>query len=64
MAALRTYLSTIVNMQQQESNLVYVVSLSRADGAPGLNFIQIVEARRRYIHRYGTGGAAMPQKGA
>jgi hypothetical protein len=55
MQQLRNYLSTIVNMQQQESNWVYVVSLSHTEWAKGLSFIQTVEKRRRYFHP--TGGA-------
>lgn len=56
MQELRDYLATIVNMQPQESNWVYVVSLSRTEWAPGLTFIDVVEKRRRYFHPYGTGG--------
>lgn len=56
MQELRTYLATIVNMQQQESNWVYVVSLSHTEWATGLSFIDVVEKRRRYIHPYGTAG--------
>ena len=50
---LRNYLATIVNMQQQESNWVYVVSLGHKEWAPGLTYIQTVEKRRRYFHPYG-----------
>jgi hypothetical protein len=56
MRELRDYLATIVNMQSQESNWVYVVSLSDWEWAPNLSFIKIVEERRRYFHPYGKGG--------
>lgn len=56
MQEFRTYIATIVNMQPQESNWVYIVSLSNHEWAPGLNFIQVVEERSRYFHPYGRGG--------
>lgn len=52
----RNYLATIVNMQPQDSNWVYVVSLGNKAWIPGLTFIQVVEARKRYFHPYGRGG--------
>src|ERR1039458_588577 len=52
----RNYLTTIVNMQPQESNWVYVVSLSNYEWARGLTFIQVVEERKRYFHPYGRYG--------
>jgi len=56
-----TYLQRIVKMQQQESNLVYVVSLSAAV-PPGskLSWIQIVEDRGRYFHPVGNGWPKEP----
>ncbi len=56
MQEFRNYIATIVNMQPQESNWVYVVSLSNFEWAPRLTFIQVVEQRKRYFHPYGTGG--------
>ena len=56
MQELRNYLATIVNMQQQESNWVYVVSLSHSEWATDLTYIQTVEKRRRYFHPYGGAG--------
>jgi hypothetical protein len=56
MEEFRTYIATIVNMQPQESNLVYVLALSTFEWAPGLNFIQTVEKRKRYFHPYGVRG--------
>ena len=56
LAELKSYLATIVNMQKQDSNWVYVVSLSRSEWAPNLNFIQVVNERKRYFHPYGRSG--------
>jgi hypothetical protein len=56
MQEFRNYIATIVNMQPQESNWVYVVSLSRDEWVPGLTFVDIVEKRRLYFHPYGRGG--------
>ena len=52
---LRSYLRRIVHMQNQESNWVYVVALSRDEWAPGLSFIDTVEKRGRYFHPFGEG---------
>lgn len=52
----RNYIATIVNMQPQESNWVYVVSLSYTEWEPKLTFVDIVEKRRLYFHPYGKGG--------
>ena len=56
MQELRNYLATIVNMQKQESNWVYVVSLGRTEWVSGLNFIQVVNERKRYFHPNGVKG--------
>jgi hypothetical protein len=56
MQEFRTYIATIVNMQPQESNWVYVVSLNYTEWAKGLTFVDVVEKRRRYFHPYGSGG--------
>jgi hypothetical protein len=54
---LRTYLQRIVKMQNQESNLVYVVSLGSDRPAwSRLTWIEIVEKRNRYFHPIGTDG--------
>lgn len=57
LAELCTYLARIVSMQNQESNLVYVVSLGR--GGPewsSLSWIDIVEREGRYFHPVGPSG--------
>lgn len=56
MEDLRNYLATIVTMQKQDSNWVYVVSLSEEEWAPGLSYIETVEKRRRYFHPMGVRG--------
>jgi hypothetical protein len=56
MQELRNYLATIVNMQKQESNWVYVLVLSDHEWAPGLNYIQTVQDRKRYFHPYARDG--------
>jgi hypothetical protein len=56
MQEFRSYLATIVNMQPQESNWVYVVSLADREWAPGLTYIDTVEKRRRYFHPCGGVG--------
>jgi hypothetical protein len=53
MKEFRTYMGTVINMQNEESNRVYVVSLGRKEWAKGLTFIDTVTKRRRYFHRYG-----------
>ncbi|MCL5110859.1 MAG: hypothetical protein M1401_18745 [Chloroflexi bacterium] len=51
---LRAYLRRIVKVQNQESNSVYVVSLSAKRPAwSQLNWIDIVEKKRRYFHPVG-----------
>lgn len=49
----RSYLRRIVGVQNQESNLVYVVSLSRRDAGWGLTFVDVVEKHRKYFHPFG-----------
>lgn len=54
---LRLYIERIVKMQNQESNLVYVLSLGQ--GCPSwskLSWIDIVKERRRYFHPVGGKG--------
>ncbi|RJO61001.1 hypothetical protein C4544_03945 [candidate division WS5 bacterium] len=61
LAELRTYLRRIVNMQDQESNMVYVVSL--ASGTPegySISWIDIVEKKKRYFHPVGSGWPSNP----
>lgn len=55
MKELRNYLATIVVMQKQDSNWVYVVSLN-GNFVRGLSFIDVVKKRRRYFHRIGVNG--------
>ena len=57
LAQLRAYFQRIVNMQNQESNLVYVVSLGgdRPEWSK-LSWIEIVNDRRRYFHHVGKKG--------
>jgi hypothetical protein len=56
MQEFRNYLATIVNMQPQESNWVYVVSLADREWAPGLTYIKTVEERGKYFHPCGGVG--------
>jgi hypothetical protein len=56
MRELKNYFAAIVNMQKQDSNWVYVVSLGNQECAPGLTFKQVVHERKRYFHPYGSGG--------
>jgi hypothetical protein len=56
MQELRNYLATIVNMQKQESNWVYVLVLSDYEWTPGLTYIQTVQDRRHYFHPYARDG--------
>jgi hypothetical protein len=55
MEELRNYLATIVSMQKQDSNWVYVVSLGGMF-AEGLSFIDVVVKRKRYFHPIGING--------
>lgn len=57
LAQLRLYLERIVKMQNQDSNLVYVVSLGR-DRPPWstMTWTQIVEERSCYFHPIGIDG--------
>jgi hypothetical protein len=52
----RNYIATLVNMQPQQSNWVYIVVLNNFEWAPGLTFMQVVEKRKRYFHPYGVRG--------
>ncbi len=52
---LRRYISTIVNMQNKESNWVYVVALGRWPWG-GTTFVDIVEKGNRYFHPIGRSG--------
>ncbi len=57
LAQLRTFLERVVEMQDQTSNLVYVVAL--ANGTPEwsrLSSIEIVTKRSRYFHPFGGSG--------
>jgi hypothetical protein len=56
MEELRIYIASFINMQKQESNLVYVVSLSSDEWVPGLTYVEVVDGRQRYFHPYGSGG--------
>ncbi len=51
------YLGKVTNMQNQYSNLVYVVSLNRKpSGAAGIPFIDVVEKHGKYFHPVGGKG--------
>ncbi len=57
LAELKDYLGRAMSMQDQESNLVYVVSL--AAGTPewsNISWRDIVTEKRRYFHPFGSGG--------
>ncbi len=61
LAQLRSYFERVVKMQDQESNLVYVVSLGA--GRPSwskLTWLEIVRDRRRYFHPVGDGWPKAP----
>lgn len=52
-----TYIRRYANMQKQDSNWVYVVSLSNDDaGGGGLSYIDIVVKKHKYFHPYGGKG--------
>lgn len=53
----RTYLEAVMDVQKQESNLVYVVALSK-EKRPWCSIYPIdwVEKKRRYFHPYNWGG--------
>jgi hypothetical protein len=57
LAQLQTYIRKIVNMQKQESNMVYVVSVKR--GRPRwskLSWQEIITDKHRYFHPCGVDG--------
>ena len=61
LAELRTDLAGIVRMQNQTSNLVFVVSLG--SGTPpwsSLSWTDIVNQKRRYFHPVGKGWSKVP----
>lgn len=61
LAEFRTYLEQVIKMQNQKSNMVFVVSLG--PGTPvwaKLSWIDIVEKRRRYFHKVGDGWPKEP----
>ena len=56
LAAFRTYLEKVIKMQNQESNMVYVVSLgSDTPKWSKLSWIEIVTERGRYFDPVGGG---------
>lgn len=55
LSELQNYVSTIVNMQNKESNWVYVVALGRWPWG-GTTFVDIVEKEHRYFHPFGRSG--------
>ncbi len=58
---LRIYLGRTVNMQKQESNKVYVVSLSREKpGASTISYLDVVTRKGVYFHPVGPGWPAEP----
>ena len=53
----KNYLNKIINMQNQESNWVFVVSLSHEFPNNGeISFIDVVEKKRKYFHPIGYRG--------
>ena len=57
------YLTTAATMQNQYSNLVYVVSLSRDGfGCGDISFIDVVERHRKYFHPIGGTGGGWPSE--
>jgi hypothetical protein len=57
------YLTTVTTLQNQYSNLVYVVSLSRDRfGCGDISFVDVVEKHHKYFHPIGgTGGGWPPE---
>ena len=54
------YLSEVSSMQDQTSNLVYVVSLSKETFGGETTFIDVVEKHRKYFHPIGGGPGGWP----
>lgn len=54
------YLSEVSSMQDQTSNLVYVVSLSNKTFGGETTFIEVVEKHRKYFHPIGGGRGGWP----
>jgi len=57
---LKKYLGGIISMQKQESNLVYVVSLSTNTFVKDLSFIDVVKDKNIYFHPLGGGRGGWP----
>lgn len=54
---LSVYLEGLITVQNQTSNLVYVVSLAKGvSKSAGIPFVDMVTKRHRYWHPYGVGG--------
>ena len=53
---LMNYIGGLTSMQNQTSNWVYVVSLSKAKAGGCLNFIDVVEKKGKYYHPVGGNG--------
>src|SRR5262245_47470533 len=54
------YTAKATVMQNQTSNLVYVVSLSNDEGPPGISFIDVVKKHSKYFHPIGGTGGGWP----
>ena len=55
-----TYLGSEANMQDQNSNWVYVVSLSHKTFGGDTTFVEVVEKHRKYFHPVGGGPGGWP----
>lgn len=58
---LEQYLKEVMTMQNKESNMVYVVSLSKSHHNDGkLSYIDIVEKENKYFHPVGDSWPVVP----
>ena len=55
-----SYIGSVASMQNQDSNLVYVVSLSHKTFGGETTFIDVVEKHRKYFHPVGGGPRGWP----
>ena len=56
------YIGELTSMQNQTSNWVYVVSLSRGKAGGCLNYIDVVEKKGKYYHPVGAGRNGWPKE--
>ncbi len=56
------YLGTVVNMKNETSNRVYVVSLGRKTFGGKTTFVEVVEKYKKYFHPIGGGPGGWPSE--